>query len=111
MRSWILIVFVLAGCAPKKHGNDVKSSNIDWTMTAFFSGGSVFCDATFSLKDDPTKMAIPLENEALVTCNGTIMPLISNFYSIVLPYVPGFYTVSLRRPVDGSVITRSIYVY
>ena len=111
MWRWILIVFVLAGCAPKKHGTDVKSSNIDWTMDAFFSAGSVVCNASFTLKNDPSKTAIGLEPEALVTCNGTIMPLIANFYSTVLGYTPGFYTISVRRPIDGSVITRSIYVY
>ncbi len=104
----LIIATLTVQCMKPRKTAEYKSSNIVAHPTFTVSGGSVFCDIYFSLKDDPSGVAVALESDAVVTCNLSPIQPVGTVYTISLTYVPGtVYTLTVVRPVDGSSIVES----
>src|SRR6185369_5336447 len=96
---WLAAALSCVACVKEKKTDKYKTSELIPHYQRMVSGGSIICGVWFALESDPNTPVL-LENEALLTCNGTIMPVSGSGYVGTIIYRPGLeVAISLIREV------------
>ncbi len=107
----LLAALACAACVKPRGTDEPKTSELVPHYTRSLSGGTIICDAWFSLESDPLN-AITLETDAIMTCNGSLMLPTGPFFSGGTPYTPAKeVSISLIRRIDGTTLTDTQIFY
>lgn len=105
----LILLAGAVGCMKAPENTDVQQSDLSVSYSiTLYDGRYVDCAATFYKKSAPS-LPVPLEPDAVVTCNGIAMPSNGPGYYVGIVNRPGTsYQIRVLRPSHNATMVSPV---